>query len=151
MALIVRTTIQGEGNSFAALAFADDYFGKRAILDWKGTDGVREAALVRATDYIDNRFGQRFTDEALVLEELPVNLQRACCEYALRALTAALAPDPQVDPSGVSVVTIRKKLGPLEKQLQVLGTGNPQILRAYPAADMLLRGLLKPTGNMVIR
>lgn len=151
MALTVRTTIKGEGNSFATLSFANSYFAERAILTWKGTDAVKEAALVRATDYIDTRFGDRFTCEALELEEIPVNLQRACSEYALRALSAALAPDPVLDASGVSVVTVAKTLGPLEKKFQVLGSGVPQILRSYPAADMLLRGLLIPITGRTYR
>lgn len=154
MALEVRTTIQGEGNSLASLSFASAYFAERMVAAWGAvtvTDESREAALIRATDYIDTRFGDRFTTEALALTEVPIKLQRACCEYALRALSARLAPDPVIDASGVAVVTVKSKLGPLEENLQVLGTGTPQLLRAYPEADMLLKGLLNPAAARVIR
>lgn len=156
-----------DANSYAALDFANDYFTERAVAGWTGADDVKQAALIRATDYIEGRFGQRFigdkVDAAQSLswprtdagdygeDEVPIKLQRATCEYALRALTAALAPDPLVDDSGVTVVTVRKKLGPLEKQLQVVGSGYPQLIRAYPSADMLLNGLLNPAAGRVYR
>lgn len=152
MALVVRTTIQGEGNTLVALDTANTYFSDRAVTAWADADDpAREAALIRATDYIDTRFGDRFTDEALALTEVPVKLQRAACEYALRALSARLAPDPVLDAAGVPVVTVRSKLGPLEEQFQVVGNGSPDLLRSYPEADMLLKGLLNPAAQRVIR
>ncbi len=151
MTFELRTTALGDGNSLASLELADEYFAERAVVAWTGEDEVKEAALIRATDYIDTRFSARYTDELLEMEEIPVKLARACAEYALRALTIVLAPDPLVDASGVSVVTVRKKLGPLERQFQVLGTGNPSLLRAYPAADMLIVPYLKPSSGRVIR
>ncbi len=152
MAITVRTTISGEGDSYIALTFADAYFAKRAILSWTGTNGVKEAALVRATDHIENCFGHLFTDEALALEEIPVKLAQACSEYALRALTTLpLIPDPVVDAAGVTVVTVASVLGPLAEKFQVLGSGTPQLLRSYPAADMLLSTLLRPTAGRTYR
>lgn len=151
MAITLRTTALGEGNSLAALAFANAYFTERAVAGWVGTDPVKEAALIRATDYIDTRFSARYTDDLLAMEEIPVKLARACCEYALRALTVMLAPDPVVDDSGATVVTVKSKLGPLEEAFQVLGSGTPQQLRAYPAADMLIAPFLKAVQGRVIR
>jgi len=147
----IRTTATGEGNALCTAAFADSYFADRAITAWAGNAAVKEAAIVRATDYIDGSFAVRYTDELLAMDTIPVRLARACAEYALRALTAALAPDPLVDPSGVSVVTVRKKLGPLEKTLQVVGNGIPAITRSYPDADMLIISFLKPVAPRVIR
>jgi predicted amidohydrolase YtcJ len=74
----------------------------------------KEQAIVRATDYIDQRFGRKFVgqkthgDQALewprasaydrddhVLSDIPVLLQRACAEYALIAYRQGeLAPQP---------------------------------------------------------
>jgi hypothetical protein len=85
------------------------------------------------------------------LTGIPLNLRKATCEYALRALSGSLAPDPTVDASGVSVVTTRKKIGPIEKEFQVLGSGYASIIRAYPLADALLLELLNPIGNRAIR
>ena len=160
-------TIVAGANSYATLAFADAYFLERAVAGWAGADDVKQAALVRATDYIEQRFSERFIGAAVedtqslswprvdagdyAENEIPVKLQRATCEYALRALTAALAPDPAVDESGASVVTVRKKLGPLEKTFQVLDTGKPDLIRAYPAADMIIGPLLLPAASRVYR
>lgn len=154
-------------NSYVTLEFANDYFTERAVTAWTGADGVKQSALIRATDYIEGRFGARFigtpTTDTQGLhfpvsdvsdyaeDEIPIKLKRAQCEYALRALTAELAPDPTVDESGVSVVTVKSKLGPLEEAFQVVGSGVPQLVRAYPAADMLLTGLLGPAVTRVYR
>ncbi len=151
MALTLRTTALGTGNSLADLAFANAYFTERSIAAWTGADAVKEAALIRATDYIDARFSERYTDELLELEEVPVKLSRACCEYALRALTITLAPDPVVDESGATVVTVKSKLGPLEEAFQVLSNGTVKTLRAYPAADMLIAPYLNTFQGRVIR
>lgn len=151
MAFTVRTTVQGEGNSFVDVSYADSYFTDRGITAWAGTNTVKQAALVQATDYIDGRFASRFTDEVLEADSIPDKLKRAACEYAVRALVKPLAPDPAVDASGASVATIRNKLGPLEKEFQVVGSGTPALFRPYPAADILLVGMIKPTANRVIR
>jgi hypothetical protein len=151
MAFTVRTTATGDGNALASVELADAYFSERAIAGWTGTDEVKEASLIRATDYIDQRFSARYTEELLDEEDVPVRVARACCEYALRALTAALAPDPTIDASGASVVTVSSKLGPLEKKFQVVGNGVPALVRSYPAADMLLLPYLKPATARVIR
>lgn len=157
-----------DSNSYATVAFVDAYFLERAVTAWTGVDSVKEAALIRATDYIEARYGYRFIGEQVATDqslswprynagdydetEIPVKLQRATAEYALRALSAALAPDPTVDSgTGVSVVTVKQKLGPLEKQLQVLGSSYPALIRAYPQADMLIHGLVNPAANRTIR
>lgn len=151
MPIVLRITALGVGNSLATLAFADAYFLERAVAGWVGTDVAREAALIRSTDYIDARFGARYNDALLARVDLPVKLSRACCEYALRALTVVLAPDPVVDASGATVVTVKSKLGPLEEAFEVIGSGFPQTLRAYPAADMLIAPFLKVGQGRVIR
>lgn len=155
-------------NSYVTLAFADAYFTERAVAGWLGDEATKQAALIRATDYIEARYGYRFIGDAVATDqslswprtsagdyastEVPIKLQRATCEYGLRALSAALAPDPNVDSStGVAVVTVKQKLGPLEKQLQVLGSGYPSLVRAYPQADMMLQGLVRTQTGRVIR
>lgn len=152
MAVTERVTVDDtDGNVLATLVFADAYFLERAITAWTGADAVKEAALVRATDFIDMRFDQRWTDETLALEEVPVKIQRACCEYALRALSAVLAPDPVVDDSGATVVTIASELGPLKERFQVLDTGVPALIRSYPAADLLILPYVKSAQGRTIR
>lgn len=151
MAFEVRTTVLGEGNSLTSLEYADEYFDDRSSALWTGTDAAKQGALIRATDYIDGRFSARYKDEVLDATEIPIKLQRACCEYAVRALNSSLAPDPSIDASGYSVVNTHKKLGPLEKDFQVVGSMSIKMFKPYPAADMLIAPFLKPSSNQVIR
>lgn len=46
-----------DSNSYVSVVFADDYFSSRGITEWATlTAQVKEQALIRATDYIDNVF-----------------------------------------------------------------------------------------------
>ena len=153
MAFEVKATVTGEGNSYTSVAYADAYFADRGVTAWTGVNTAKEGALIRATDYLEGRFGGRFTCEVLEAEEVPDQLQKATCEYAVRALTAALAPDPVIGASGIVTVATRKKVGPLETESEAIQTGPGSTMlyfRPYPAADMLLHGLLYST-NRVIR
>lgn len=160
------TTEDGTGvagaNSYVDVAFMDNYFSERNIAAWSGTNPEKQAWAIRATDYLEGRFGSRFLGTPATETQglhfpvagettVPTALKRACCEYALRAKTAPLAPDPAVDSTGLTVVTTVKKVGPLEKHFEAVGSHQPAPFRAYPAADMLLAGLLTPTVNRTIR
>ena len=169
MAFVVEDgTGKPDANSYASVADADAYFNERGITAWTGTTDEKQSCLIRATDYIEGRFSERFigsvkaADQALswprmgagdILDTvIPIKLQRACFEYALRAKTAALAPDLQVDASGLSVVATKKKVGPIETEYAVAQTGlgsSPMLFRPYPAADMLLRGLVYSSSQVI--
>ena len=152
-----------DANTWTSVLFADTYFAERGIVAWAGVDAVKEVALIQAADYIHGRFGMRWlpvgeqevTAEALYTfgGTIPVQLKRAQCQYAVRALTAKLMPDPVVDENGITLVVTQKVLGPLEKKLQRVGNpmGNPQLLRNYPEADILLSSLLIPSSGRAYR
>lgn len=164
-----------DANAYVTVAFADSYFEDRNQTSWSGSDLEKQGWIVRATDYVETRFYGQFRgyeafpgiqalqfprylfgypSVALTTVALPINLQKAVCEYALRAKTAPLAPDPVVDPSGFQISGTHKKVGPIEKDVEYATRGSgstPQILRPYPAADMLLAGLVKSTQGRVIR
>lgn len=169
MAFVVEDgTGKPDANSYGAVADADAYFSERGITTWAGTNDEKQSYLIRATDYIEGRFSNSFigtkktSAQALSWPRtnandipdnvVPVKLQRACFEYALRARTSALAPDLQVDPSGMSVVATKKKVGPIETEYAVAQTGMgsmPMLFRPYPAADMLLRGLVYSASQVI--
>ena len=67
MALIKETgAIIADANSYADAADADAYQTDRGRQAWLDADAtVKDAALVRATDYIETRFGKRFIGEPL--------------------------------------------------------------------------------------
>lgn len=68
MALIVEDgTGLSNAESFASVAFANTYHTNRGNALWTGTDAVKEAALRKATDYIQAKYyprwgGSRMTD-----------------------------------------------------------------------------------------
>ncbi len=129
-------------------------------------------ALIRATDYLDMRFkyvGSKifardqttqwprtdaYDKDGELIIGVPKEVKSALNEYAARALVQELAPDPTVDASGFAVQSKREKVGPLEEETVYMtsGPGSQQtVIRAYPAADSLLKGLTRGTGKKVIR
>ncbi len=170
MALVVEDgTGLANAESYLSVSAADTYHLNRGHTAWASkTTTEKEVALRKATEYIDARYQSRFkgivefpdTPQALQFPRLyicgytgiPVTLERATAEYALRALAAELAPDPVVDPSGLAIVGTRKKVGPIETETNFASEGPgsvKQILRAYPAADMLLVPLLNPKSGTI--
>lgn len=151
-------------NSYSDVAYADEYFEERGVTAWAGDDAQKQTWLVQATDYIEQVFGARFSGSKLSTEQalswprayavtrdgtaladdmVPSAVVRACCQYALRAIQGPLMPDPLVSAEGYNVVTTRKKVGPLEKEFKIMGSGgSPILVRSYPAADSLLTPLL---------
>jgi len=150
-------------NALIDVAFADAYFADRGIAAWTGDNTtVKQPAIIRATDYLCNRFtfiGELYSeDQALAFPrtydyleapEMPVKMKQAVAEYALRALTQTLAPDPVVSDTGGQVIEKREKLGPLEEQTRYAEGVANAVLRPYPAADMLLRGLVDNTRRVI--
>jgi hypothetical protein len=111
--------------AYVSLAFVSSYQAARGRAAWStlATDTVREQCIVRATDYIDLRFGHKFRGwkrskaQALQwprrdavdnsghsLDAIPTQLQRATAEYALiTGLVGELAARPS-PPAGTQVV-----------------------------------------------
>lgn len=129
-----------DSNAYITIAFADSYHSDRGNSTWTGADSVKQSAIIRATDYIDKRFGIKFKGYRKIKEQalewprldayspegwaytnpddVPRKLQQACAEYALRSLIdGELAPDPDDQISG-SLVLNRVKVGPIEEEKQ---------------------------------
>lgn len=165
-----------DANSYVDLTYANQYFLDRAVTTWAGAvdDATRQSALVRATDYVQNRYDGKFLgckfsetqalhfptgDQQLVdpmtnlpiPDPMPQKLLKAICEYALRALTAALAPDPIVDPSGMRVASSTQKVGPIEETVAYQPGSPIYTFIPYPAADILLRGLVISSQGRTLR
>ncbi len=162
-------------NAYIDTTFADAYFADRGVAGWTGTSVVKQNAIVRATDYIEIRFSQLFKGAVLTTVQslawprqsevvvdgvyyadpdfptgVPVQVKKACAEYALRALTTTLAPDPEVDASGRPLIMKSEKIGPITETTQYVPGTRVSIFKPYPAADALLRQLIS-NGARVIR
>lgn len=151
-------------NSYASVEFADAYFAERGITTWTGTPEAKQSALILGTDYIEvmpASWDGCPTTEVQALkfprdkwQGVPLPLQRATVLYAVRALTAKLTPDPVVDPSGLQVVSTKKKVDVIEKSVQYADPSSGatvKLFRSYPEADALLVPLVKVRRGGVIR
>lgn len=160
-------------NSYMSLAAADAHHADRGHTEWAAvSSALREAALVRATDYIDKRFGHRFRgykrtrDQALqwprfaavgndrfLLPPIPSQLRKATAEYALRALTnTPLAPDNDA----VGLRANREKVGPIETDIRVNASASksalldPTSIPDYPEADLWIMELIESTMSRTL-
>ena len=96
-------------NSYVAVADADTYHSDRGNSGWTGEDAVKQAALIKATEYVDGQYRFRGTkataEQALewprtgaadqsghALTGVPAKVANAVNELALLALTTNLQP-----------------------------------------------------------
>lgn len=127
---------------------------------------IASAAIIRATDYLDKRFRyvgwKRYSNQPTewprwdavdandrYLRGIPLAVQQATAEYALRALIAnQLVADPSRDKTGYQIKSQTKKVGPLETATVFSSSFE---MPRYPAADQILRkwGLVLSGGQMV--
>lgn len=156
-------------NSYATVSEADDYHEDRGNTSWTGTDEAKQAALVKATDYIEGRWAGSFkgqkefnTDQPLsfprsylydrngdLVEGVPDKLKAAVFEYALRALTTSLFVDPSAT-STQQISRLREKIGPIETETYYAEGSVASTTKAIPAADYFLKDFVV-SGSGAIR
>jgi len=154
-------------NAYTAVADVDAYWLDRANSTWAAAEtAAKQAAIITATDYIELRFRKRFLgyrefeaqplsfprlnlydNDGELIEGIPDRLKYAVAEYALRALSAALLPDPTFDDRGLKVKSKREKVGPIEEETTY--EGGIAIYRPYPSADLYLSEYLAPSGRVI--
>ena len=151
MAFLVETgTGTPDANAYISVADVDAHHLDRGTSDWTNfTTPEKQQAIVRATDYIDKRFGRRFVgvrttknqglewprlsafdqDGFLLsdIDALPRQLLKACAEYALRAAVCGiLAPDPPLpvpkqDPTDMADRPEQAETGQLTRKREKVG------------------------------
>ncbi len=160
MALIVQDdtgTVAGAA-AYVAVSYFKAYHDARGNPYSPYTDQQIEQAIIKATDYLDGRFSYRgvranqtdvqstmwprwdaVDDDNNWVRGVPEAVKRACSEYALRALSSALNPDPvSPDDSGMRVRRVSKTAGPVSKDVEYQAFGPGFVMPLYPAADRLL-------------
>lgn len=176
MGLVLETGAGVSGaNAYADRTFATSYLSDRGgNTAWDArTDAEKDVLLIQATDFIEKRWGKDFLGvknlntnalqwprrtmydhEGRILydsNDIPEELKKATVEYALAAMTTNLLPGTA---TGLEVTESTKKLGPLEKREKYSTTANAQLselvkpsaFTSFPAADLLIEPLLKPSG-----
>jgi hypothetical protein len=156
-------------NAYISVSYADTYFNDRLATAWTASTLAKQSAIVKATDYIETVFGPRmvgrvafpetpqalsfprlrvFNKSGIELLGIPENLKKATAEYALRALTLSLMPDPVVSDSGFSILSKTETVGPITEKTDYQISGvNPKMIKPYPAADKLLSEFILPIGG----
>jgi hypothetical protein len=164
MALVIETgAIVAGAESYVSAADATTYHTARGNTLWTGTDAVKEAALRKATTYLDGKYRNRWkgykvrpvpqdgvttqalewprydvviSDYIFPYDEIPQRLKDACCELALRALSAPLADD-------ITAGVKRERVDVIETEyFQGAAPGT-----TYQIVDQLLSDYLKPSGS----
>lgn len=176
--------------SYASVAFSDSHHSDRGQYAWTGAVSEKEAALIRATSFIERRFRTRFRgirqsrsqalswprngaidSDGYEYEDIPLILQQATAEYAMRALQyGELSPDvpppiPRQDNSSSDLSTTSTTPGEIKRQrVEVVGSVvrdteyvvsdstsrstqstlvDSMNLPEYPAADLLIEQLIR--------
>jgi len=161
MALI---TEDGSGKSdaeaYISVADASTYFTNRGVTTWDAiaTDALREAYLRQSTDYMIQMYrarweGARYTEAQALdwprsgvvrdswsvdTDEVPIEVQNACAELALKASSGELAPD-------LTQGVVREKVDVIEVEYD---KSSPQYTR-YRSIDAMLRPYLGATSSGV--
>jgi hypothetical protein len=146
-------TGKSTSESYVSVAGTDARHAALGNAAWTGDDATKEAALRRATQYMEQAFRTRWLgmrtskDQALswprVICEavddwwidsnvVPSEVANACADLALKALSADLNAD-------LTRGVVRKKIGPLETEYDRY---SPQSVR-YPAVVQMLSPFLK--------
>lgn len=160
MALIVEDgTGLSNAESYISVVDASTYHSSRNNTTWTGIDSVLEAALRRATEYIDlvyrtqwqgrrileaqaldfPRYGVVDSDGyTLASTEVPIGIIRATAELALRALTDDILPD--VKTPGTLKVELVEMPGPLKRLRRYEGGSQT---KKYSEIDLLVQEYLE--------
>ena len=167
MALVVEDgTGLSNADSYLSVADADTYHtahGNPAA--WSSaSDADKEEALRLATQYIDVVYGRRFSgtklaatqalrwprngvydDEGQLLDNdsIPVRVEQATAELALRQLGADLLPD-EAEPGDIKKEKV--KVGSIVEETEYVG-GKSQTAR-FSKVELLLADLIGSSGNI---
>lgn len=160
MAFVVETGAGlANANAYITVAYFKTYHTDRGN-GFSASDKVLEHNIIKATDYIDQRWRGKFVgfrenitqslewprvsafySDGRIAADIPREVQQATAEYALRSLTGELAPDPVYDETNRPIREKEEQVGPISERVRYAGEGAVTSFRKYPLADNLLREL----------
>lgn len=161
------TLVVEDGNGLAAaesyisVDFFKSYHKDRGTTITLGGSEI-ETKLRLATEYIDIRYipigneiieGQAlcYPTDYFITDpvSLPIQLERACAEYALWAIDNDLFIDQSYE-NGPGITFLKEKVGPLENETEWSGSGFGSGGKKYPTipkADNLMRKISVGSGS----
>lgn len=143
----LRATAKAKGTAANTIATTDTVTNG----SWSAATllGGSDVALPQALSFPR---GNLFDGEGLTVGGVPLRLQQATAEYAVRSLAALLMPDPTVDATGRAVTGKVEQVGPIKEETRyTLGSAVDTLIHPYPAADRLLAEYVISGGSRVIR
>lgn len=100
-----------------------------------------EQILEFPRDNLFSRYGNQ-------IKGIPDKLRQATVEYASRALSSGLMPDPETSATGQEVRRVFEKVGPIESEV-AYSSAVSQIFKKFPEADKLLVDLISSNGGVI--
>lgn len=159
-----------DSNAYIDVVFYKDYQKTRGVTVTQG-GGAIQAAIIRATDYMEARWrfvGFRETnDQGLhwpaldafyydgrVANDVPIEVQESCADYTKIELDTpgGLLISSTYDESGGVVLEKREKVGPIEEETKFGDGGAKQTFKKFPGPDQRLkRAGLVLSGSQLLR
>lgn len=155
-------------NAYISVEYADGYFSDRGVTAWDNLETeAKQAAIYRATDYVEARFGRRFRgikltttqalafprsalydDEGTEVEGIPDRFKQAVAEYAYRASSADLWNEPYRDPKG-RIVAEKSQVGPIMEDTRYAFNRDVSEIKPVPGADRFILAYCYSLGRAV--
>ena len=146
-------------NAYISVADFKAYHDQRGNDYSSSSDSQIEESIVRSTDFVDSRWtfagyrqaGQSQSTECprsgvedqrtgYWLDGYPPELEEACAEYALTALSGSLYASPNIDTTGLKVKVSKKKVAVLETETEYFqGGSNSNAWIGHPVADAKMK------------
>lgn len=157
-------TGMADSNSYVSVVSADAYFSARGVSEWQDIgETAKEAALIRATDYVDNIFqwhgkklnpnqSLRFPRSNLIdyegneISGIPNCLKQAVCDAAL--IVSQGAELFQTKEANGDITS--EKIGELSFTYSKASNESISGSSLYDSINTKLRGLFKDTGRSKI-
>ena len=157
MALVVEDgTGLSTSESYISVANADARHTNLGNTAWTGTDAAKEAALRKATEYLEQRYASRWRGTRLLRAQalswprygaivhgwdidsniVPDVVANACADLAAKTLSETLNADLE---RGI----VREKVGPIETEFDPYSSQ----AKRYPAIDQMLAPYLQGGGS----
>lgn len=140
---VVTLTAFNAGDFGNYLTIVDNTGGDVTIVDFAGgLDGGLQGTAFPRSGLYDSR--------GTAITGVPFNVRAVVAEYAVRALSSTLQPDPSYDDTGRVVVEKEEQVGPIRERTRFTDGGVlEQLIRPYPAADRLMLPFIKSRGGVV--
>jgi len=140
---VVTIEAQAEGANGNAIALSTTVTGA-SVSGAALSGGIDQAAqpLEFPRAYLYDRYGVEVLG-------VPLRVRQATAEYAVRALSSALDPDPTTDDDGALIQRKREEVGPIVEETEYAQGAALRMSQAYPAADRLLADYVYAGGGVV--